>query len=885
MPKRTTPVGNLQTPWRGVLTQEALTRRQGQGSIWSALASENVRRNDRGRLKPRSGFVMLDYELTALAGVTGTVEGIWPLTRFGQGITPELVHYWDRNFYHATPALRSGAITSVSATDPSEGANTLASYFDSSTATVDDNVLIPPSAAIINRYICIVNGWGVNQANYGGGWVRQCIQPPPDPWQYGAFGIFTRMLGLPDDYRLGVRVFGSTFGSPPVALRPPNTWRVWAAYFDSDTGRYSNPCSPLVLWSYLPTIIGGGAPSAGLRYETTGSDDPAVDEIHWFRSTANGTQGYLVATKPNASGLVQSDREVYQDEELFALPQMEKDNYPAPIARYAHVQKGTVFLGGGFDINLAGATAQVRLGSRTVVLSQPAAFGGLNESFVGTAWRFDASPNTRDEVRTYYCKRVTSAYEFELTEDYAGADATRYPRVDGFDDVVRWNAAPWLHKWPAGNQIVIRGEASGEGPQGPITGFGEHGGATLIFQRRQGWRLDWSSSPDLRHGAYLNRVPGLSGCVSDRTFIRFGDNLCGWLGEDGWVMYDGVKASVITDNRLQDFMKTFHKASMGRSWAVHLRAERSVIVGVRIGDPVSPETVAGWPDRYLSIDYTTGDWDIHDDLGGDVGAACVVEIENEEHVIMARSGALPPPMSFGRGYLDGVTTGVGLDLDGTVDSMFGSLQVNVAGTLIASPGLRGAKVEFTTGALQGRRVEITDSSATSFTVDTAGAAQGDTYRIGYTHPRARYALPVKRIENAEQCAGLTLQFEVQNREVLTDNRGRDIHDHEGKVLLANLPGASQLHVKLYRNGQVWPLDSDDENNLTAAGWRILDGEIIVDMEFVNRSADALTTLRMEMDTTDDFDPTDVLEIEFTAELANQTWAVVAFGMDVQELAN
>lgn len=841
MARRYKPTGNLGVPWSGLLTQQARTRR----GAWEPTVSRNVSRLNRGRLEGRTGYELLDYELSGSGLV---VEGIWPFSLFGGGV--ELVHYWDRNFYHATPTVRSGAPSSVSATNPSEGADTLTSYYNSGTATVDDLVLVPPSAVAINRYLLCVNGWDVNQANYGGGWVRQCIQPPPDQWSYGGGTIWTRVLGLPDSYRLGVRLASGVILGSGFSGRPPHTWRVWAAYYDSSTGRYSNPCNPMVLWTYGTSLIGSGSPHASLTYETTGSDDPSVDEVHFFRSSRDGTKGYRVSVVANTSGTVTSGQDKYADVELFALPVMETDNYPAPIARHAFAQKGTVFLGGGFDVDLTGNFAVLQNGSRVVNFFSDV----LNESFVGTGWRFGS------ETRTYYCASVRSATQMLLTEDYAGASATLAPKVDGFDDVVRWNKAPYLHKWPGRNQIVIRGEAAGEGPQGRITGFGEHGGSLLIFQRRQGWRLDWSADPALESGAYLNRIPGLSGMVSARTFIRFGDNLCGWLGEDGWVMYDGVQARVVTDNRLQDWFSALHKVSLPRAWAVHLRSQRLVLIGVRVADPVAPETVAGWPDTILALDYTSGEWDIYDGFSHPIGAACVCEISGEEHVILAQSGAVPPPVSFGRGTLDGVQSGSGLDLDGTVDSVTGGgLICNVTGTLLASNALRGAKVEFLDGALAGVDVQITASTASSFTVDTVGALAGDTYRIGGTSPQFRMALPWPVLEYAQQILALSVQFEVQS-------------------------GTSRCQFRLYRNGQLW-LDSDDEDNFTEAGWRVQDSVVEVDMTWAARAGDLVSTVRVPLHSVDDYEPTDVWEVEITATRANQVFAIIAVEFAAQALEN
>ncbi len=855
--RRAGSIGNQGAPWKGLLTQQAATRR----GAWEPSVSRNVRRRQVGRLQPRLGYRMLDYQLdadTAAINAGAAVEGIWPFPKHGGGV--ELVHYWDRNFYHTTPALRSTSPTplrDISPTDPSEGADSLSSYYNSAAATVDDTNLVPPSAASINNYLLVVNGRDVNQANYGDGWVRQCIQAPPDAWSYGVSSSFYRTIGIPDDYRLGVRVSGATFGGQ-FAGRPPKVWRIWACYYDSVRQRYSNPCNPLLMWSYGTTLVGPGSPSAFLRYEATGSSDPSVDEVHFFRSSENGTKGYLVSKVPNAAGTVTSGQDSYGDRELQARPVMEADNHVAPIARHAHHQKGHLLLGGGFDIDLTGNFAVVRNGSRTVTFFSAV----LNESFVGTSWRFGSS------ARTYYCKRVVSDTEMELTEDYEGVDATLAPTAGGFDDVIRWNKAPWVHKWPLLNQIVIRGEASGEGAGGRVTGFGEFQGATLIFQRRAVWRLDWGgASPALEHGAHLSRIPGAAGCVSDRSFIRFGDGLCGWLSEDGWVLFDGVTTRVVTDARLQDFFAGLQKKSLARSWAVHHRAERQVLIGVRQADPASPETVAGWPDTILALDYITGEWDIHDGFPAHIGAACVIEIDGEEHVILAQSGQLPPPVSYGRGTLDGVIDGTGLALDGTVDSVTGGgLICNITGTIPALPELRGVPVYFHDGTLAGETAIITSSSSSAFTIDTAGAQAGDAYRIGGVPVQYRVPMPWEpSLEHAQIHSALKIQFE---RQAVVD------------------PDQSILQLKLYRNGQEW-LDSVDVDHITGAGgadvagWRIADGVIEIDMSFVHRAGDTLTTLRLEGLSIDDYEPTDLLELEITQRRGNQTWAVIAIEVDAQ----
>src|SRR3990167_4267734 len=119
------------------------------------------------------------------------------------------------------------------------------------------------------------------------------------------------------------------------AGRPPNIWRVWAAFYDENTGRYSNPCNPFYFWSHLPTIVGAGSPFPFLQYGgVTGSSDPAVSHVHFFRSSRNSEGGFLVSEAVNTPGvLVTSGHDIYSDEELQALPPMETDNDVAPIAR------------------------------------------------------------------------------------------------------------------------------------------------------------------------------------------------------------------------------------------------------------------------------------------------------------------------------------------------------------------------------------------------------------------------------------------------------------------------------------------------------------------------------------------------------------------------
>ncbi len=846
---------NLQAPWRGLATQIADAR------LPAGLVSiaENVDLFFGGILRPRRGYDAMDFRLDGVADFP--TEGIWPWRQFSGPAA--LVMYHRQNLYiEVDPGLRTGLLPSVSPkVASSEGLDFLKSHQDV-LGVFDDQVDIPPDAATFNRTIFIVNGWDQNQANSGAAFRRMGIQPPPNDNDLIPSSNTSRWVPeLPEDYRFGVTVSivgGATVNGPG----PLSVWRVWAAYFDNNTGRYSDPCNPAFPISLWPTLIGGGSPATGVIYTTTGSNDPSVTEIHWFRSTRNGTVGYKVAEAANVAGVpVNSSVDSFTEEKIPSNIRLSFKNRHPRIARYILNHKGRIFLAGGLRIDLDGITVAVTNGDEEITFSSAV----LNDSMVGIQFRFDGVD------RIYTLAEVRSSTEGVLLTEFEGVDnATATVIAEGFEETLSWSEPNLPESHPLLNQLVVRGDSVREGLHGSITGLAEFGDAVLILFRRSVWMLRYSTDPQPGRGARLERLPGAAGCIAHRTVVRVGARTF-WLGEDAWWEISGGRPMPRSDGILADLLQSAHLPSLPRSWAVHDRTGRRILIGIRVADPTDPARVNDWPDTILAWYYETDDWTTHGPFPWVLGSAGVYEdaATLEERVIIAADGF--HQFTYGRGLTDGANGAQLHGLESAADSVGGGglvINLPVGAVLPIAPGLGFASyVVFKTGALAPNgKIPILSNTANSFTIGIVGAAGGDLYKIGGVDMAYRVLFPHPAISKGRQNWFLTVLFQV--------------------IELGQFQLESILELRLFRNGLLHD-EWKTNNRFVEEGWRVLaDGSTIeVDMSFQRRPATKETRSVVQIPCAMvPYHPTDVFHVELRGPRTGREIEVVAISSDEKVLA-